>query len=266
MKPLFRYDALIMAAGRGPTDPMAMAFNVAHKCLVPVAGVPMLARVVDALNNSRDVADIAISIDDPAPVATALGPGAAVQILSSASSAPGSVLEALERETTHWPVLVTTADHALLTPEIVSYFLSEAQTSDADLVVGLATRQTIVAELPSTKRTYLNFSDVSVSGCNLFAVNTADGLNFVRFWQQADKNRKKPWKLIGAFGVGALMRWLFGRLSLQGAFELASEKLGAKATPALLPFAVAAVDVDKPEDKALVENLLGQAAQGASSE
>ncbi len=245
-----------MAAGRGPTDPMAMAFNVAHKCLVPVADVPMLARVVDALNKSPEVSDIAISIDDPAPVATALGPGAAVQILPSASSAPGSVLAALEHEATQWPVLVTTADHALLTPEIVSHFLHEAEASDADLVVGLATRQTIVAELPNTKRTYLNFSDVSVSGCNLFAVNPADGLKFVRFWQQADKNRKKPWKLIGAFGFGALLRWMFGRLSLQGAFELASAKLGANAVPALLPFATAAVDVDKPEDKVLVEELL----------
>lgn len=251
-----KYDALIMAAGRGPTDPMAVAFNVAHKCLVPIADVPMLARVVDALNKSPEIAEIAISIDDPAPVATALGPGAAVHVIASASSAPGSVLAALERETTQWPVLVTTADHALLTPQIVSHFLQEAAASDADLVVGLATRQTIVAELPTTKRTYLKFSDVDVSGCNLFAVKNPEGLAFVRFWQQADKNRKTPWKLIGAFGVGALVQWMLGRLSLPRAFELASEKLGAKAKPALLPFATAAVDVDKPEDKALVEDLL----------
>ena len=245
-----------MAAGRGPTDPMAMAFQVAHKCLVPVAGEAMLTRVVGALRACPLIGKISVSIDDPAPVETALGAEANVEVKSSSSSAPGSVLTALEHTSTHWPVLVTTADHALLTPEIVSHFLKEAAGSGADLAVGLATRQTITAELPTTKRTYLKFSDVHVSGCNLFALNTAQGLAFVRFWQQADKNRKKPWKLIGAFGVWPLVLWLAGRLTLARAFEMASVRLGATVKPVLLPFAVAAVDVDKPEDKALVEQLL----------
>lgn len=246
-----------MAAGRGPSDPMAMAFQVAHKCLVPVAGVAMLARVVGALKACRSIGEISVSIDDPAPVETALGADAQVEVVSSSTSAPASVLSALERPSTKWPVLVTAADHALLTPEIVSHFLQAAAGSGADLAVGLATRQTISAELPTTKRTYLKFSDVHVSGCNLFALNTAQGLAFVRFWQQADKNRKRPWKLIGAFGVWPLLLWLAGRLTLERAFEMASERLGATARPVLLPFAVAAVDVDKPEDKALVEQLLG---------
>lgn len=257
----FKYDALVMAAGRGPSDPMATAFGVAHKCLVPVAGTPMLARVADALLNCPYVEHISVSIDEAEAVTAALGPRPAIEVVASSTSAPASVLAALERTTTQWPVLVTTADHALLTPEIVSHFLQAAAESEADLAVGLAARQTIEAELPTTKRTYLKFSDVHVSGCNLFAINSAEGLNFVRFWQQADKNRKKPWKLIGAFGPGALMQWLSGRLSLSDAFQLASDNLEAKAVPVLLPFGVAAVDVDKPEDKVLVEEVL--AAQSA---
>ncbi|MEM1200606.1 MAG: NTP transferase domain-containing protein [Pseudomonadota bacterium] len=253
-----RYDALVMAAGRGPSDPMATAFHVDHKCLVPVAGTPMLARVTDALLKCPYVEHISISIDDPEAVRTALGPGPAIEIVPSSSSAPASVLSALKSPNTQWPVLVTTADHALLTPKIVSHFLQMAAGTGADLAVGLATRDTITAELPQTRRTYMKFSDVAVSGCNLFAINSEAGLNFVRFWQQADKNRKKPWKLIGAFGMGALTSWMTGGMSLERAFELASTKLGANAVPVLLPFATAAVDVDKPEDKELVEQLLSQ--------
>ena len=251
-----KYDVVVLAAGRGPSDPMAQAFEVAHKCLVPVAGVPMLARVVEALRPCAGVGNISVSIDDPAPVASALGGAAGVGVLASSTSAPASVLSALERPETNWPVLVTTADHALLTPEIVSHFLNEATVSGADISVGLATRQTITAELPATKRTYLKFSDVDVSGCNLFALNSDKGLAFVRFWQQADKNRKKPWKLIGAFGLWPLILWATGQLSLERAFKMASAKFGAEAKPILLPFARAAVDVDKPEDKDLVEELL----------
>ncbi|NJM91716.1 MAG: hypothetical protein HC861_02805 [Rhodospirillaceae bacterium] len=39
-------NALILAGSRGPDDPMAKAANVSHKALLPVAGVPMLLRVV----------------------------------------------------------------------------------------------------------------------------------------------------------------------------------------------------------------------------
>ena len=117
--------------------------------------------------------------------------------------------------------------------------------------------------MPDTKRTYLSFSDRQVSGCNLFALMNADALKIINFWQQADKNRKKPWKLIGAFGIRPLFLWLAGKLTLDRAFEIASHKLGAKARPVLMPFGRAAVDVDKPEDKELVDRLLSEATQSS---
>ena len=42
-------DGVVLAAGRGPDDPMAKAFGVAHKCGLAVAGIPMLQRVLAAL-------------------------------------------------------------------------------------------------------------------------------------------------------------------------------------------------------------------------
>ncbi len=76
------------------------------------------------------------------------------------------------------------------------------------------------------------------------------------FWQKIEKNRKNPIKLISAFGFRALLAYLTGNLDLKKAFELASQRIGLKAQPILLPFANAAVDVDKPEDKELVEEIL----------
>jgi hypothetical protein len=45
-------------------------------------------------------------------------------------------------------------------------------------------------------------------------------------------------------------------LNLDSAFAIASRRLGLEARPILLPFAEAAVDVDKPEDKELAERVL----------
>ena len=125
----FKYDVLVMAAGRGPSDPMATAFGVAHKCLVPVAGTPMLARVADALLNCPYVEHIAVSIDDPEAVRTALGPRPAIEVVASSTTAPASVLAALQPDATHWPVLVTTADHALLTTAMVDHFCRESRAA-----------------------------------------------------------------------------------------------------------------------------------------
>ncbi|MDO9488983.1 MAG: hypothetical protein Q7J32_11460 [Sphingomonadaceae bacterium] len=56
--------ALVLAGKRdGVLDPLAAAAGVTHKCLVPIAGRPLIAHVVDALAASRQVATILVSID-----------------------------------------------------------------------------------------------------------------------------------------------------------------------------------------------------------
>jgi len=76
------------------------------------------------------------------------------------------------------------------------------------------------------------------------------------FWHDVEKVRKQPWCLIGAFGPVALLRFFAGALTLESAFALASRRLGLTARPVLMPFAEAAIDVDKPADKKLAERIL----------
>ena len=60
------FTALVLAGSRGPDDPVARAGGVAHKCLVPVAGVPMAVRVVETLAACPSVGRIALALEDPA--------------------------------------------------------------------------------------------------------------------------------------------------------------------------------------------------------
>src|SRR5215213_1182659 len=69
-----KWDALILAAGRGPADPIARAFGVTHKCLLAVAGKPMLQRVADALLDTGRFRSIGVSVEDRSVLASALGP------------------------------------------------------------------------------------------------------------------------------------------------------------------------------------------------
>jgi len=255
MSPDTKISALIMAAARGPDDPMARAFNAPHKCLVKIDGTPMLVRVVQALDAARDIGSIGISIDDFKVLGYVSGLGQ-IELFKSAGSAPDSVIKAIEHMEHPFPLLVTTADHALLTPEIIEYFCQNARNTKGDIIIGLASRAEIERVDRSTRRTYFKFRDGSFSGCNLYYLKSEKALNAVRFWHQIDKRRKQPLALARTFGLLTLVKYMLGILTLSHGLEYASNLLDVRANVVILPFGEAAIDVDKPEDHELVTKLL----------
>lgn len=242
--------ALVLAGSRGPGDPMAVAAGVTHKALIPVDGVPMLERVVAALRATPEVSQIAVSIEDEALLRTL--PGAAVTFVPAARGPSESVARAMERLGT--PLLVTTADHALLRPEWIAHFLSAAP-AEADVAAAVARAETIRAAAPDTKRTVLRFADRAVSGCNLFLLSTPRASRAVNFWRQVEAHRKRPLRLVRMLGPGALIRFALGRLTLRQALDRLGSLAGVRAAAVELPFGEAAVDVDKPADLELAERL-----------
>lgn len=235
---------------------MAKAFGVAHKCALPVDGVPMLQRVLQALAEANVRSPILVSIDDAGAGRSAAG--ALVHhatMLQSSTSAPRSAREAVVAAAS-FPVLVTTGDHALLTPEMVREFCTKASASGADFCAGLATAETILSAYPETKRTFFRLGKDRVSGCNLFAVLTPKGLALFDVWHGLEKNRKKPWKLVAAFGLRPLLMFALGRLGLDAAFAEVSRRLGFRIMPVLMSSAEAAIDVDKPSDHALAQQII----------
>jgi GTP:adenosylcobinamide-phosphate guanylyltransferase len=247
------WRAIILAAGRGPDDPMAKAFGVLHKAALPIAGKPMLQWVLDALDQTAILKPFLVVIDDRA----ALQNFSDIEILPAQNSAPASAIAAIQHLKS-FPILVTTGDHPLLTPAMVNIMLDQATANGADVSVGLATAEIINAKYSETKRTYFNLGGTRVSGCNLFAITSARGLKIFERWQHLEKNRKRPWKLVSAFGVKPIIWFALGQLTPQRAFDYMSQRLGIKILPVFLPFAEAAIDVDKPADHVLAERILKQ--------
>src|SRR5205085_5052330 len=108
-----------------------------------------------------------------------------------------------------------------------------------DLTAGLARAETILSSYPDASRTFLRFGTDRVSGCNLFGLLTPAALKAVAFWQSLEPLRKKPWRLVAAFGPLALLRFASGSLSLDQAFEVGSQRIGMTARPVIMPFAEA---------------------------
>jgi CTP:molybdopterin cytidylyltransferase MocA len=251
------FTALVLAGSRGLGDPVARHCGVKHKCLAPVHGTPMLARVLATLAASASIERVFVSLADPALLESLPATGGE-RALPSGATPSTSVLQALEAMPDALPLLVTTADHPLLSPAMVEGFCRAARSSGADLVAGLTAASVIRAAYPDAQRTYLRFADGGYSGANLFALLTPPSRHAVAFWRRVEQERKRPWRLVRAFGLRPLLAYLLGRLTLDGAMSRASEVIGARVEAVRLPFAEAAIDVDKPADLALVEAILSR--------
>jgi GTP:adenosylcobinamide-phosphate guanylyltransferase len=254
--------AVVLAGRRGGVDPVAAAAGISHKALVPVAGVPMLARVLAALRATPAVTRIVVVIEAPESALATLPPETleGVQLCPAALSPSLSVAAVLERFGA--PLLVTTADHALLTPAMVSHFLA-ASPSGADATAALARDKVILAAYPGTRRTWLRFRDGAFSGCNLFLLRNAPAAGgAVAFWRRVEQDRKRPLAMMRLLGPLAVLRFALGIMPLSAALKALGRRVGARLAVVEMPFAEAAVDVDKPEDLALAEAILAKKIEG----
>jgi molybdopterin-guanine dinucleotide biosynthesis protein A len=249
------FTALVLAGRRGGEDPVARHCGVEHKCLAPVGGVPMLARVLDALAASPVIGRIFVLLED-ASILERLSGIPPCTALPSAATPSLSVLGALDEVEAALPMLVTTADHALLSAEILEFFGAAARAAGADVAVGLTAAEVIRKAYPDTQRTYLRLRDAHYSGANLFALMSPEARRAVAFWRRVEQDRKRPWRMIRAFGLGPLLTYLLGRLTLDAAMARGSAIIGAHVAAVRLPFAAAAIDVDKPADLELVNAIL----------
>jgi len=260
-KPTIPFTALILAADRAPGDPVARAAGVCCKCLAPVGGTPMVLRVLDALAAAEQIGDCILC--GPHQDAVDREPGLRARIASgevrwveSEATPSASTYKVLQSLPDHTPVLVTTADHGLLSPRIVDYFCCEARITGSDLVMGLAPHKQVEAAYPGTKRTVTRLRDDAYCSCNLFAFLTHRAQAAAHFWRAVESHRKKTMRVISASGWMAVLRYLLGQLSLDEGLKRISRRMGLNVAAVVMPFAEAAVDVDTVSDWRLVEKIL----------
>ncbi len=255
------FTVLILAGRRGPTDPVAQAAGCSHKILAPVAGIPMLVRVLRQVRAVPQIKHIAISIDDPAilkslPEVHSLVERGEIQVHPSGPSPAASVLSYFQSLLPQESLVVTTADHPLLTADMLSYFCTAVAESGADVVAGVMAASVFRKQYPHSKRSFIPLRDESFCGTNLFALCTPHAASAAQFWGHAGQFRKRPWRLISTFGLSNLLLLVFKRLDLQGAIPRASRVLGARVAVVQMPFPECAIDVDNLEDFAMATQIL----------
>lgn len=256
------FTALVLAGRRGPIDPLAQSAGCSHKALVPVEGVPMLVRVIRCLRAVPNIGRIVVSTDDPATlqslpaIRALLDAGVLSFHLATGRSPAESVLGFFQNLSPQEPLLIATADHPLLTPEMVGHFCTAAARSDADVAAGAVAASLFRAHYPHSKRSFIPLRGESYCGTNLFALLTPHAVRAVSFWVHAGQFRKRPWRLIRVLGVMTLILAALRRLDLRTGSARVSRIIGARIAIVPMPFPECAIDVDTPDDLATASRIL----------
>ncbi|MGB3722958.1 MAG: NTP transferase domain-containing protein [Pacificimonas sp.] len=248
--------ALLLAGARPRADERGLGTGDLPKTLLPVAGQTMLSRVANTLRSTPCISSIHMIAQEAEAMLRRAGlSNQHIDTSEAAASASLSVSNALANA---WPYLVVTADHALLTPDIIEEFVDKSLATECDLCAGVVSRETLQLRFPNSRRTWLKFRGGSYTGANLFLLRNSKVRGALEVWGNVEQQRKKGRAIIGAFGPLLLLGALLRILTLDQAIAAAGRKVGCRATAIYLGNAEAAIDVDTQADLEQAEDILNQ--------
>lgn len=257
--------ATIVMAGRreNSIDPLAAAHGLGDKCLVPVAGRPMIAHVLGTLARSPRIGRIVVSVNRPELLhdvhevrdLTAQG---RLTLVPAETNLVESLLRALD--VAGFPALVTTADHVLLTPDAIAAFLDGTVRERADVGVAFARREAVLSAHPEGQRRFYTFRDGSYSNCNTYWIGRKEALAAAEVFRHGGQFAKHPGRIVKAFGLLNMLRLRYGIGTLDGAFRRLSKRFGAAVRPIVLADGAMAIDVDNERTLGVAETIFAERA------
>ena len=249
-----KHTAIVLAGSRPGRDALAERFGAEFKALILVAGEPMVRRPVRALLASPRIGKIIVLSQAAERIAAVLPEDPRIEVRESSGTIAETMLGLTGGGAADWPLLVTTADHALLDASMIDEFCTGAEGSD--LAIGVVERRTLMQRLPATRRTWLKFRGGAYTGANLFALASPKVAPAIELWRSVEQDRKKGWRLVALLGPAVLIGAATRQLTIDAVLARLGRKLGLRVTAVRLSDPIAGVDVDKAEDHALAEAIL----------
>jgi GTP:adenosylcobinamide-phosphate guanylyltransferase len=224
------------------------------KALIPVGGEPMVRRPVRALLETNSIGKILVLSQTPGQIAPALPEDPRIEAQESKGTIAETMLGLISDRNVEWPLLVTTADHALLDAATVEEFCAGAAGSD--IAIGVVERANLLRRFPDTKRTWLKFRGGAYTGANLFALRSPAVAPAIELWRSVEQDRKKALRIVSVLGPHVLIAVALRLVSIDAVLAQLGARLGLSIKAVRLSDPLAGIDVDKAEDHALAEAIL----------
>ncbi len=241
-------DAVIVAAGR-LSDPawIAAGCHNLQKALLPVAGRPLLQRVLDACGQARSVRRVVVvGIDDresfDAPDALFL-PDTGTLVGNVAAGA--GKLAAGPDAGTH--VVVVACDLPLITGPMLDWLVARAQNADLDFHYTVIRRETMETHFPGSKRTFYRFRDGIFCGGDAHVLSFHLINRLLQISPQFVARRKNLFHLAWLAGPVFTLRFFAGLESHTDICHRVERLLGFPGHLIISEFPELGMDIDKPE-------------------
>lgn len=246
---------IVLAGGPAEADPLSVEAGVATKALLPIAGRPMVAHVLQALRRCDAIGPITV-VGVEASALDEICEAPPLRCLPNHHGIVDNILAATEGLDDATPVLVVSADIPLLTPEAVTDFMQQAELSGGEICYAIVERAVMEARFPGSGRSFRHTRDGDFAGGDLFLATprlfrTHEGLA-----RGLADQRKSAWGLARLLGVGILWRLVTRRLTISRLEARASSLLGCDCKAIISEHPELAMDVDKPHQLAMIRHAL----------
>lgn len=264
-----KVTAIVLAGRRsGSLDPLAAVAGVPLKCLVPVAGTPLIDHVISALLASPSVAALRIVVHETALMEEWLArsfpaPAKPIEIIPAAHDLVDSIFAGANNA--GFPLLITTADNVMLTPSSVEEFVAGARASGNGAAVAMARREAVQLAHPEGQRRFYRFSDGEFANCNTYWIGTREALSAARTFRYGGQFIKFPSRIAKTFGILNLFRFYFGLGKVQSCFDSIGRRLGLPLKMIELSDGAMAIDVDNDSSHRVTQQLLEHRAAATLS-
>jgi GTP:adenosylcobinamide-phosphate guanylyltransferase len=246
-------NAVVLAGG--PPDAVAALHpGAANKAFVPVGGVPLVARVLDALRAVPRVERIVVV----APPRTHGSP--ALAAADEARADGPRMIDSLRSGMAGFPpgapLLIVASDLPVLTTRAIDEVFDALALRDLDVAYTCLARRYHDERYPQIPHTWARMRDGQFCGGGVSAIKPRALDRLGDFLDALGAARKAPLRLAAVFGWDVLIRFALGRLSIADAQARASAIMRVPVGAIRCTHPEIAVNVDRPRDIALAEALL----------
>lgn len=241
-----KIDAMVTAGGiPEENDPLFEFTQGKSKALLDIAGKPMAQWILDALDESKQVANIVVvGLESPSGL-TSKKPLHFIPnqggMLTNIFAAARKIKEINPKAN---QALIVSSDIPTISGEMVDWIIDRIEADD-DLLYHAVERSIMEARFPNSNRTFTKLKGIQVCGGDLNVSSLATILAENSIWQALADSRKNPLKQASLIGFDILFSLLLRLENIEQLAARASKNLDLKTRAVLCPYPEIAMDVDK---------------------
>jgi len=250
-----KVNAVVLAGGSA-AEKLKRHTSVSSEAFIPIGEHIMVDYVVKALEEFSCVDQIAL-VGPVAELKNNYGDRPRIKLVAVGKTVMESVLNGVKALSTSKYVLITSSDIPLISPAALKDFIEACiKKGEADLYYPIIEKRLSESKYPGAIRTYVHFREGTFTGGNIFLVRPKVIEPRMELTEKLISLRKSPLALCRVIGMGFILKYLFRRLSIREAEEKFSKLLDIKGVAVSCMYPEIGMDIDKPSDLELVEQVL----------